>query len=164
MLGAFNTTMSINKKKVFASFGWLFDRQAQHLDVGSLLFVKNYTTSVAPWLKCRGPQLRTPGIDCSSSKLQETQNFCSLHCLQSHEIFRVVWRGPCFCVQSSGRTAKLIVRPDAGRCVQNLCRSTKRLTTTKLERRNSHQMQSSGLSSTVVPNRSPVWNGSQGWD
>ena len=63
--------------------------------------------SLAPWLKCRGPRLRTPGIDCTSCKLQETENFCSLYCLQSHEICRVVWKGPFFCVQSSGHKTKL---------------------------------------------------------
>ena len=46
--------------------------------------------SVDPWQKCCGSRLRTPGINCTSSKLQKTQHFCSLHCLQSHEICRVV--------------------------------------------------------------------------
>ena len=67
--------------------------------------------SVAPWLKGRGPRLRTPSIEATSSKLQETQNFCSL------SIRRVVSKELFFCVLSSDRTTNLVVQP-AVACVK----------------------------------------------
>ena len=85
------------QKKVFAGFGWFFDRRALHRDGGALLFVRNTIekkkrrTLVARWLNCRGSRLRTPGIDCTSSKLRykKHKNFCSLHCLYSRMKFGV---------------------------------------------------------------------------
>ena len=67
--------------------------------------------SVAPWLKGRGPQLRTPSIEAISSKLQETQNFCSL------SICRVVSKELFLCVLSSDLTTNLVVQP-AVACVK----------------------------------------------
>ena len=62
----------------FNGFGWLVDRQALPSRWGSAFIREVYyrkekqKMSVVPWLKCRDPRLRTPGIDCTSSKLRET--------------------------------------------------------------------------------------------
>ena len=72
-------------------FGRLFEKRTLPSQWGSAFIrdvyygEKKQTISEASWLKCRGPRLKTPGMDCTSSKLQETQNFYSLHCLQSQK-------------------------------------------------------------------------------
>ena len=60
-----------------------FDELGHYISMGSAFIREVYyreekeRMSVAIWLKCLGPRLRTPGIDCASSKRQKTQNLCS---------------------------------------------------------------------------------------